>query len=74
LSGVTDVLTGEPAGNDVDSPIITLWREGSHVVPSSDVGPVFFKDSGCVFIDFHLPLTNHSGAFKPKVEPANSCE
>jgi len=64
-SGVADVLARKTAANAIDSPIVGIaWRKGFDVPVSSDVGPVFFKDSVGIFVYLHLPFAGHSSSFK----------
>jgi hypothetical protein len=73
-SGITDVLTGKPAADEIDSLSKAVSCERSHVVPSAHIGPVFCEDSLTVGVDFNLPPAFHSGSFEPKVKAANPSE
>jgi len=58
------LLARVSASDAVNSPLLNwLWREGSHVVPSPHVGPMLFKDSSAVRVDFNLPPAFHACAF-----------
>jgi len=46
LAGAADVLTGEPARNDVDSPAPRSPVEGTHVIPDGEAGEVSVSLAG----------------------------
>jgi hypothetical protein len=49
-------------------------RPCSHVGPAPNVGPMLGEDSGCIVVDLHLPLTDHSSTLETKIKPANTRE
>lgn len=73
LSGETDWLAREPAADEITFPFVRwFWREGSHVVPTSNRRPVFGEDSLAILIDFYLPYALHAGTLKAQVDAADT--
>jgi hypothetical protein len=73
LSGEGNILAGESPADEINIPLSDR-REGSHIIPSGHVGPVLLKDSSCMGINLHLPLADHPGPLKPKVEAPDAGE
>lgn len=73
-SGVGNILAGEAAADDIDSPFAFGWWKGSNVVPSSGVGPMLGENSLAVFVDFDLPLTTQTRPFKTQIEATYTSE
>jgi hypothetical protein len=68
-------LAGESPADKVDAPIprIVAGKEGFDVSDSSGVGPVFFKDSGCIVIYLDLPgCFETTSTLESEFEPANT--
>lgn len=88
VAGVADVLTREAATENVDAfgAVATeqrdnsaslkrarpLGMDGSNVLVSPDVGPVFLEDFARVPITLHLPTCFHSCPLKAKFQPSDS--
>jgi hypothetical protein len=70
---LTEVLTGESAGNEVDGFQFGSGESGD-VFISFYFGPVLREDLPTEGIDFHLPPALHSGAFQAEIDPADAGE
>jgi hypothetical protein len=72
-----DILAGEAAGNDVDSPAVLLNKlacEGSDIVVSPNVGPVLLQHCKAERLNLALPDNRHARPFKAKVYAADAAE
>ncbi|MEL6898372.1 MAG: hypothetical protein AAFP90_19930 [Planctomycetota bacterium] len=70
-TGITNVLTGEPACDKVNGFGVGL-RPGFDVVMSSNGWPMFGEHAPRVGINFDLPFALHPGPFQSKIDPADS--
>jgi hypothetical protein len=59
-----------------DSPLCSQQTSATllYVAVSPDTGPVLFEHSGCVVINFYLPLHLETNTLGCEIEPANAGE
>jgi hypothetical protein len=78
FSGEADVLTREPATNDINGRNSICGEafsgKTSHVVVAGDIGPVLGEDFATERLPFAERDGSHSGSFKPEAEAADPAE
>jgi hypothetical protein len=66
-------LAGESSGDEID-PFELAGVDSLDVSVSSDLGPMFFKDSEAVCVVLNLPAAFPPGSFKAEIDAADSRE
>ena len=69
-SNVRNVLTGEPATDEIDS-LKVVCSHFTDIVKLRHVRPMFRQHTPAEWVDLNLPLTGHPSSLEPEIEPYN---
>jgi hypothetical protein len=73
FAGAAEVLTGEPAADEIDG-VELAGSDLSHVLEPGGVGEVLGEDGSAVGVLLDLPGDAHPGALEAELEPADAGE